>query len=110
MKWIGQNLFQSACGTVLACSVCLALLQVFLFGSVPLKTYLPDGDIDLTAVCPRNMEENIAREVFNALEDEAQDPNSQVKDVRFIEAQVYPDLLTKIIHFAIQQEKRDKEC
>jgi len=26
------------------------VLQVFMFGSVPLKTYLPDGDIDLTAL------------------------------------------------------------
>lgn len=67
---------------------CRALSQVFSFGSVPLKTYLPDGDIDLTALVQQNMEEDLAREVCNILKYKEQDPNSEIKDVQYIQAQV----------------------
>ncbi|OAY46386.1 uncharacterized protein LOC110619339 isoform X3 [Manihot esculenta] len=62
--------------------------EVFSFGSVPLKTYLPDGDIDLTALVQQNMEEDLAREVCNILKYKEQDPNSEIKDVQYIQAQV----------------------
>ncbi|KAJ9175995.1 hypothetical protein P3X46_014489 [Hevea brasiliensis] len=62
--------------------------EVFSFGSVPLKTYLPDGDIDLTALIQQNMEEDLAREVCNILKYKEQDPNSEVKNVQYIQAKV----------------------
>lgn len=62
--------------------------QVFPFGSVPLKTYLPDGDIDLTAISHQNVEEDLARGVCSILEDEERDSEFQVKDVQYIRAQV----------------------
>ncbi|KAF5953556.1 hypothetical protein HYC85_006412 [Camellia sinensis] len=37
--------------------------KVFPFGSVPLKTYLPDGDIDLTAFGGANVEDALVNEV-----------------------------------------------
>ncbi|XP_012091160.1 uncharacterized protein LOC105649191 isoform X1 [Jatropha curcas] len=62
--------------------------EVFPSGSVPLKTYLPDGDIDLTVLSYQNMEEDLAREVYNMLKYEEQHPMSEVKDVQYIQAQV----------------------
>lgn len=65
--------------------------QIFPFGSVPLKTYLPDGDIDLTAFCGFNLEEAFAKDVFSVLEAEDHNPASEfvVKDVQYIRAEVY---------------------
>lgn len=62
-------------------------LQVLAFGSVPLKTYLPDGDIDLTAFCHQLSLEDFARKVCCVLEREG-NSEFQVKDVQFIHAQV----------------------
>ncbi|WCJ20058.1 PAP/OAS1 substrate-binding domain superfamily [Euphorbia peplus] len=63
-------------------------IEVIPFGSVPLKTYLPDGDIDLTALSEPNKEEELAREVCNILKYRETDPYSEVTDVRYIDAQV----------------------
>lgn len=63
-------------------------LQVFSFGSVPLKTYLPDGDIDLTAICHQNAEEELAIAVCGVLESQPKDSLFQFKDVRYVRAQV----------------------
>ncbi|RDY07030.1 hypothetical protein CR513_08906, partial [Mucuna pruriens] len=60
--------------------------EVFLFGSVPLKTYLPDGDIDLTALSHEDVEEDLAQAVCNILQS-GDDPEYQVKDIQFIRAQ-----------------------
>ncbi|XP_062202180.1 uncharacterized protein LOC133904707 [Phragmites australis] len=64
--------------------------QVFPFGSVPLKTYLPDGDIDLTAFGSAVSDENLANEVHAILESEEQrkDCEFEVKDVQYINAEV----------------------
>lgn len=64
--------------------------EVFPFGSVPLKTYLPDGDIDLTAFCGYNLEEAFANDVYSVLEAEDHNPASEfvVKDVQYIRAEV----------------------
>ncbi|XP_021845279.1 uncharacterized protein [Spinacia oleracea] len=64
--------------------------EIFPFGSVPLKTYLPDGDIDLTAFCGFNLEEAFAKDVFSVLEAEDHNPASEfvVKDVQYIRAEV----------------------
>lgn len=64
--------------------------EVFPFGSVPLKTYLPDGDIDLTAFCGFNIEEGFANDVYSMLEAEDRNPLAVfvVKDVQYIRAEV----------------------
>ncbi|KAI3450246.1 hypothetical protein Pfo_006911 [Paulownia fortunei] len=64
--------------------------EVFPYGSVPLKTYLPDGDIDLTALKGPNAEESLAHDVFALLQREEKNENAefQVKDTQFIDAEV----------------------
>ncbi|KAH0995142.1 hypothetical protein GBA52_019006 [Prunus armeniaca] len=64
--------------------------EVFPFGSVPLKTYLPDGDIDLTAFGGMNVEEALANDVCSVLEREVQNGTAEfmVKDVQLIRAEV----------------------
>ncbi|GAB4833183.1 hypothetical protein Ancab_031427 [Ancistrocladus abbreviatus] len=64
--------------------------EVFPFGSVPLKTYLPDGDIDLTAFGDFNVEEVLAEKVYSELESEDCNPAAEcmVKDVQYIGAEV----------------------
>ncbi|RVW56544.1 hypothetical protein CK203_072467 [Vitis vinifera] len=63
---------------------------VFPYGSVPLKTYLLDGDIDLTALCSSNVEEALASDVHAVLKGEEQNENAEfeVKDIQFITAEV----------------------
>ncbi|OVA11438.1 Nucleotidyl transferase domain [Macleaya cordata] len=65
--------------------------QVFTFGSVPLKTYLPDGDIDLTAFSENEtLKDTWANEVRNMLEKEEKSENAEfrVKEVQYIQAEV----------------------
>ncbi|XP_062094715.1 uncharacterized protein LOC133800703 [Humulus lupulus] len=64
--------------------------EVFPFGSVPLKTYLPDGDIDLTAFGGLNVEEALANDVCSVLEREEKNSAAEfvVKDVQLIRAEV----------------------
>ena len=62
-----------------------------MFGSVPLKTYLPDGDIDLTALShQRNLKDSWANDVKYILELEGRNPNSllRVREVQYIQAEV----------------------
>ncbi|XP_042461862.1 uncharacterized protein LOC122045627 isoform X1 [Zingiber officinale] len=64
---------------------------VFTFGSVPLKTYLPDGDIDLTAFGDNeNMKDTWAAAVCAVLEKEEKNENAefQVKEIKYIQAEV----------------------
>ncbi|KAJ4978088.1 hypothetical protein NE237_008868 [Protea cynaroides] len=64
--------------------------EVFPFGSVPLKTYLPDGDIDLTALSIPNAEDALANDVRGVLEGEEKNEAAEfeVKDVQYIHAEV----------------------
>ncbi|XP_024020973.1 uncharacterized protein LOC21400579 isoform X2 [Morus notabilis] len=65
--------------------------QVFTFGSVPLKTYLPDGDIDLTAFSKnQNLKETWAHQVRDMLENEEKNEKAEfhVKEVQYIQAEV----------------------
>ncbi|XP_027349927.1 uncharacterized protein LOC113861357 isoform X2 [Abrus precatorius] len=65
--------------------------QVFTFGSVPLKTYLPDGDIDLTAFSKnQNLKDAWAHQVRDMLQIEEKDENAEfhVKEVQYIQAEV----------------------
>ncbi|KAG0584921.1 hypothetical protein KC19_3G244400 [Ceratodon purpureus] len=66
-------------------------VQVETFGSVPLKTYLPDGDIDLTALSVHtDLKETWALDVVKALKAVEEDAGAQfrVKDVQYIQADV----------------------
>ncbi|PIA49055.1 hypothetical protein AQUCO_01300119v1 [Aquilegia coerulea] len=74
-------------GLITKCFSC----QVFTFGSVPLKTYLPDGDIDLTAFSKnQNLKDTWANEVRIMLENEEKSENAEfhVKEVQYIQAEV----------------------
>ncbi|KAI7998630.1 hypothetical protein LOK49_LG10G02414 [Camellia lanceoleosa] len=64
--------------------------EVFPFGSVPLKTYLPDGDIDLTAFGGASFEDALVNDVVAVLEAEDQNGAAEfvVKDVQLIRAEV----------------------
>ncbi|CAA0831367.1 nucleotidyltransferases [Striga hermonthica] len=65
--------------------------QVCTFGSVPLKTYLPDGDIDLTAFShDQNLKDNWANQVRDMLQNEEKNENAEfhVKEVQYIQAEV----------------------
>ncbi|XP_020211105.1 uncharacterized protein LOC109795948 isoform X2 [Cajanus cajan] len=65
--------------------------QVFTFGSVPLKTYLPDGDIDLTAFSKnQTLKDAWVRQVRDMLINEEKDENAEfrVKEVQYIQAEV----------------------
>ncbi|EOX95734.1 Poly(A) RNA polymerase cid14, putative [Theobroma cacao] len=74
-------------GLICQCFPC----QVFTFGSVPLKTYLPDGDIDLTAFSEnQNLKDTWAHQVRDMLENEEKNENAKflVKEVQYIQAEV----------------------
>ncbi|GAB2291095.1 hypothetical protein Dimus_025350 [Dionaea muscipula] len=65
--------------------------QVFTFGSVPLKTYLPDGDIDVSAFSKnQTLQETWASQVRDLLESEERNENAEfhVKEVQYIQAEV----------------------
>ncbi|KAK4418526.1 hypothetical protein Salat_2265400 [Sesamum alatum] len=65
--------------------------QVCTFGSVPLKTYLPDGDIDLTVFSHnQSLKDTWAHQVRDMLENEEKNENAEfhVKEVQYIQAEV----------------------
>ncbi|CAL5079919.1 unnamed protein product [Urochloa decumbens] len=66
------------------------LFKVLPFGSVPLKTYLPDGDIDLTLFDPAISDENLENDVYAILKSEEQSKDSEfeVNAVQFVPAEV----------------------
>lgn len=55
---------------------------------MPLKTYLPDGDIDLTVLTKQNMEDKFFEKLYETLKSEEEESVSHVTDVQFIPAQV----------------------
>ncbi|KAH0467048.1 hypothetical protein IEQ34_004286 [Dendrobium chrysotoxum] len=65
--------------------------EVFTFGSVPLKTYLPDGDIDLTVFSNSEYTKDTwANAVLKVLENEKEIEKAEfrVKEVKYIHAEV----------------------
>lgn len=62
--------------------------EVFAYGSVPLKTYLPDGDIDLSVIGASTDE--LVKEIAILLESEGKNSSAEfvVKDVQLIGAEV----------------------
>ncbi|GJN31401.1 hypothetical protein PR202_gb19796 [Eleusine coracana subsp. coracana] len=63
---------------------------VFAYGSVPLKTYLPDGDIDLTILGNTSHDSTLVNDVYCILdsEDQNNDTEFEVKDLDQINAEV----------------------
>ena len=74
-------------------------MQVFPYGSVPLKTYLPDGDIDLTAFSSPKIEDALVSHVHAALRGEEHNEAAQykVKDVHCIDAEVLSGLIINYV-------------
>ncbi|WVZ56854.1 hypothetical protein U9M48_007326 [Paspalum notatum var. saurae] len=64
--------------------------EVFAFGSVPLKTYLPDGDIDLTVLGNTSYDSTLVNDVYCILESEEQNNDAEfvVKELERIDAEV----------------------
>ncbi|TVT96772.1 hypothetical protein EJB05_58013, partial [Eragrostis curvula] len=64
--------------------------SVFAFGSVPLKTYLPDGDADVTVLASTWLNSSLIDDVRQVLELEMtnRDAEFQVRGVNFINADV----------------------
>ncbi|XP_031103777.1 uncharacterized protein LOC116007281 isoform X1 [Ipomoea triloba] len=64
--------------------------EVFPYGSVPLKTFLPDGDIDLTAFGAPMLEDGLANDIVYILEREHRNNAADftVDDVQLISAEV----------------------
>lgn len=60
---------------------------------MPLKTYLPDGDIDLTTFSNnQSLKDTWAHQVRDMLEKEEKNENAEfhVKEVQYIQAEVSP--------------------
>ncbi|GJN10674.1 hypothetical protein PR202_ga28789 [Eleusine coracana subsp. coracana] len=64
--------------------------EVFAFGSVPLKTYLPDGDVDITVLANTWMKSSLIDDVRYVLKMEMEncDAEFEVKGLHFIDADV----------------------
>jgi DNA polymerase sigma len=80
---------------------CIA--QVFAYGSVALKTYLPDGDIDLTILGNTSHDSTLVNDVYCILDSEEQnsDAEFEVKNLDRINAEVcsaYTSFMFLIIH------------
>ncbi|CAN1858330.1 hypothetical protein LINPERHAP1_LOCUS42836 [Linum perenne] len=56
--------------------------EVFPFGSVSLKTYLPDGDVDLTVLSHPHIEEELAMGICDILQGHEHDPKFPVKIIK----------------------------
>uniref|UniRef100_A0A0E0MLD5 PAP/OAS1 substrate-binding-related domain-containing protein n=1 Tax=Oryza punctata TaxID=4537 RepID=A0A0E0MLD5_ORYPU len=70
-------------GTALGC-------EVIAFGSVPLKSYLPDGDVDITVFGNTALDGTCISDVYSILESEEQDSGAEleIKGLHFINAEV----------------------
>lgn len=55
---------------------------------MPLKTYLPDGDIDLTVLTKQNMDDDFYGQLCSRLQNEERESEFHATDVQFIPAQV----------------------
>ena len=90
---------------VITITCLLYIAQVFAFGSVPLKTYLPDGDIDLTVLGNTSYDSTLVNDVSCILESEEQNTDAEfvVKDLERIDAEVHSPVYTSctflVIHF-----------
>jgi hypothetical protein len=65
-------------------------MQVFAFGSVPLRTYLPDGDVDITVLGNTWLNSTFINDVRAVLESEQENCDAEFKltGLHFINAEV----------------------
>jgi hypothetical protein len=65
-------------------------IQVFAFGSVPLRTYLPDGDVDITVLGNTWLNSTFIDDVRSMLESEQENCDAEFKltGLHFINAEV----------------------
>ena len=82
---------------------------MFPYGSVPLRTYLPDGDIDLTTISSPAIEEALVSDVYTVLRGEElnEDAQFEVKDVHCIDAEVLLTLIPTFIAVPIRLKERN---
>eukprot|EP00808_Paulinella_micropora_P012735 g34703.t1 len=83
-----QRLFQFVCQLMKSCN---KSVRGFMFGSVPLRTYLPDGDIDIGAALPPNVvPATFLGRLKALLDDQCRNPHADytVRSVRLISAEV----------------------
>ncbi|CAN1297604.1 hypothetical protein LINPERPRIM_LOCUS23529 [Linum perenne] len=66
--------------------------EVFAVGSVPLKTYLPDGDIDLTILSHQDVEEELAKGVLEILQGHEHDSRFEVKILKLLVNNISVDI------------------
>ncbi|KAM0851866.1 hypothetical protein ACQ4PT_052146 [Festuca glaucescens] len=64
--------------------------EVHAYGSVPLRTYLPDGDVDVTVLTNTSLDSTFIEDVRHLLVSEAKNDDAQfiIKNVGFIDAKV----------------------
>ncbi|KAK1357100.1 hypothetical protein POM88_050356 [Heracleum sosnowskyi] len=67
----------------------LSGFEVFPYGSVLLKTYLPNGDIDLIVFCDASVEEALANDIVSQLQREDHNNSAEfsVKEIRLLNAE-----------------------
>lgn len=65
-------------------------MQVFAFGSVPLRTYLPDGDVDITILTNNDLDSNFIQDVCCMLAVEQSNEKAEfvLKEIQYINARV----------------------
>jgi hypothetical protein len=68
---------------------------------VPLKTYLPDGDIDLTVIGNASHNSTLIDDIYYILGsgEENTDAKFEVKDLEHIDAEVRSPVCTFVVHF-----------
>lgn len=88
---------------VITITCLLYIAQVFAFGSVPLKTYLPDGDIDLTVLGNTSYDSTLVNDVYCILESEEQNSDAEfiVKNLERIDAEVHSPVYTSCTFLVI---------
>lgn len=66
------------------------IIQVFAFGSVPLRTYLPDGDVDITVLGNTWLNSTLIDDVRSMLQSEQENCDAELKltGLHFIDAEV----------------------
>lgn len=78
-----------------ACLGCCLQVNAYMFGSVPLRTYLPDGDIDLSVFCSQEVAQSVrdtwALKLQSVIEQEQRSNSNapyKIGDVTVINAEV----------------------
>ncbi|WVZ67076.1 hypothetical protein U9M48_016214 [Paspalum notatum var. saurae] len=78
--------------------------EVFAFGSVPLRAYLPDGDVDITVLGNTWLNSTFIDDVRSVLESEQEncDAEFKVTGLQFINAEVYIPTSVKLMKCVVE--------